>query len=84
MDIWEIVCFILTTLPILADSSTSWPEGQVRYVRGILFDVCVYVVVEVLQYDCYMPACFDHLGHPQIASLSCQSSICNLLIVQYQ
>ena len=54
----EIVRFILTTLPILADSSTSCPEGQVRYVRDTC--VCAYRVVEVLQYDCYMPACFDH------------------------
>ena len=42
VDSWEIVRFILTTLPILADSSTSWPEDQVRYVRGIfVWCVCV-------------------------------------------
>ena len=85
MHIWDIVRFVLTTLPILLDSSTSWPVGQIRYVE-ILFVSCVYayVFVEVLQYNCYMPACFDHLGHPQTASLSCQSSIYNLPILQYQ
>ena len=42
VDIWEIVHFILTTLLILTDSSTLWPEGQVLYVRGIfVWCVCV-------------------------------------------
>ena len=41
MNIWEIVRFILTTLLILTDSSTSWPVGQVRYVEIILFNVCL-------------------------------------------
>ena len=42
VDIWELVRFILTTLLILADSSTSWPEGQVRYVKGIfVWSACV-------------------------------------------
>ena len=58
VESWEIVHFILNRLPILVDSSTSWPHGQVCYVMHI-FVRCVCSLVAVLLYDYYMVARFD-------------------------
>ena len=60
VDNWEIVCFILTTFLILVHSSTLWPEGQVRYVRGIfVWYVCVCncgsVIVWLLHASMFLP-----------------------------